>query len=629
MTEHNADSSQSSPAPPTEIPSQLGGVETSSNPRNGLFNSRISPMSLSSAFLASTAVFMASSVGLRWLTISLALLGLAVGLLGVLVYRGRDGNRSVFLSATGGVLSGAILLLALFLPSILNPFWTSDSPLSASDSNEYIVVPRNKTRGSGKPLAATDWVDASVDGIRQGDLFIQLQSAVAGRLPDKGTTTYLLVNLRLDQMKDGQSHRYERYIKGKLEPKLSDDSGREFAFLGDRIRKSPSKFDRLFLVDQLLVFELPPKAQFLNLVLPASVWGREGECRFRISEIVNEPPPDMAKLIADTKAMLRRPSPNPPERALGRSIFAKKCQECHTFFGSGGKTGPDLTASKRNDLDFLLTSIIDPSAVIEKKYQPTIVITTTGIVYNGIVQKEDADAITLLVPSRLVVVPRSEIEEMRISNVSLMPTDLLKDLTDFEIRSLIAYLSGTSQAAMLATPENVPHFFPPAEDLSNWHSNGPKWKVEKGVVLAPEPVEGKASQLIGDLHFVNDFHMTLRFNPGKDGRGAILIGDAGEADFSNAIRVELAGDEPLAIAGIAAKISRVESSAKAKSDLWNKLEIVILADHIDLKLNDKDAVSATGIVFPQRRVIAMEGPGDLKRDMRFRNLSIRLLGREN
>jgi hypothetical protein len=249
---------------------------TPSNPRDGLFNARISPLSLTSAFLASSAVFFASLVGIRWLTIALTILGLTVGLTGILAFRGRDSSRNRMLSGAGGVLCLAILLVALFVPTILNPFWRPDSLVSASESNEYFVVPRNKTRGPGRPMAATDWVEAAVDGVRQGDLFIQIQSAKTGRLPDKGTATFLIINLRIDQMKDGQAHHYERFVKDNREPKLTDELGREYAFAGDRIRKSPTKFDRLFMVDQLLVFELPPKSQFLNLVLPASVWGREG-----------------------------------------------------------------------------------------------------------------------------------------------------------------------------------------------------------------------------------------------------------------------------------------------------------------------------------------------------------------
>jgi putative heme-binding domain-containing protein len=550
---------------------------------------------------------------------------MALGIVGVLAYRSRESAGSRIASAIGGILSAAILVASLLAPAVLNPYWASE-PADATDPNACVVVARNKTRGEGRPLQADEWVDAIKEGIRQDDLFIQLQSIKTDRLPDKGATTFLLVNLRLDQMRDGRAIKYERFANDKHQPKLTDDSGREYAFLGERVRKAPSKLDRLFMADQLLVFEMPSQVQSLNLALPASAWGRQGTCRFHISEIVNEPPPDMAKQIADTKAMLRRPARIPPEPALGRVLFAKNCQECHTIFGVGGKTGPDLTKSKRNDPDFLLTSIINPSAVIEKKYQPTFVTTTSGVVYNGIIQKEDANAITLLVPSKLIVVPRDDIEEMRTSNVSIMPTDLLREFTEHDVRSLYAYLTGTSQTPMLATAENVSHFFPPAQDLSNWHANGSPWTVDRGILAAPEPVGGKASQLISDLHVGDDFIVTFRFNPGKDGRGAVLIGDAGKPDLSTAIRVELAAGEIPTIVGAGGNITRAEDPGMVKADSWSKLDIIVAADRIRVKINDEDAVSAAGITFPARRTIALEGSGAAQRDVRFRNLGMRLIG---
>ena len=61
----------------------------------------------------------------------------------------------------------------------------------------------------------------------------------------------------------------------------------------------------------------------------------------------------------------------PPDRSLGRAVFAKVCQQCHTLFGTGGQVGPDLTGSNRADLDYLLSNVLDPSALIGKDYQPT------------------------------------------------------------------------------------------------------------------------------------------------------------------------------------------------------------------------------------------------------------------
>ena len=67
----------------------------------------------------------------------------------------------------------------------------------------------------------------------------------------------------------------------------------------------------------------------------AEVWG-----------IVRTTPADRAKLIAEWKKKLDAPAP-PADLSLGRAMFAKTCQQCHTLFGVGGKVGPDITGSNR------------------------------------------------------------------------------------------------------------------------------------------------------------------------------------------------------------------------------------------------------------------------------------------
>jgi len=580
-------------------------------------SSRISPFGLAAAFLASSAVAVASMSSTRSITFALALAGVVIGVIGLIAASRRAST------AIGGLLCAAVLAVAWWSPAVLNPLWTSAAP-SPSDPNELVVTLRTKARGPGRPLQPNEWVDGAKEGLRQDDLFIQLQSVKADRLPDKGSTEFLLVNLRLDQLRDGRSMRFERFVKGKHDPKLTDDTGREYAFLGDRVRKSPSKLDRLFLVDQYLIFELPGKVQHLNLELPASAWGRAGVCRFRIDEIEREAAPVLAELIAKTKVMLKSPAATPPDRALGRALFQKNCFECHTFFGVGGKTGPDLTASKkRDDLDFVLTSIINPSAVIEKKYQPTLVVTTSGQVHNGIIQAQDNKSITILVPSKIIVVPRDDIEEMRESSVSLMPTDLLREFSEHDIRSLISYLTGKTQSPMLATPENVTHFFVPAPDMTNWHAVGPRWAIDKGILTSPEPAGGAAPRLVSDLLFGDDFQMSLRFQPGPQGQCALLIGDAGPPELANAIQIELAAGRHVSIR-VAGQKAPVESAETVKPDAWNKLEVTAAGNRVVVRLNDKEAASAA-FAFPQRRVLALEGSTKSGQEVLFRNMDLRLL----
>ena len=74
------------------------------------------------------------------------------------------------------------------------------------------------------------------------------------------------------------------------------------------------------------------------------------------------PRPTGPRLIAEYKAkLLAQARRRRPTSTLGRAVFAKTCQQCHTLFGTGGKVGPELTGSNRRDLDYVLSNVLDPS----------------------------------------------------------------------------------------------------------------------------------------------------------------------------------------------------------------------------------------------------------------------------
>jgi putative membrane-bound dehydrogenase-like protein len=132
----------------------------------------------------------------------------------------------------------------------------------------------------------------------------------------------------------------------------------------------------------------------------------------------------------------------------GRMLFTKTCASCHILFGEGAKVGPDITGSNRANLDYLLTNIVDPSAVLGKDYRMTILATTDGRVISGLIQKETDSAITLRTINDTVVVPKSDIEQQQLSTQSLMPERLLDSLQPEEVRDLIAYLGNPTQVAL-------------------------------------------------------------------------------------------------------------------------------------------------------------------------------------
>jgi putative heme-binding domain-containing protein len=157
---------------------------------------------------------------------------------------------------------------------------------------------------------------------------------------------------------------------------------------------------------------------------------------------------DRARLIARYKAMIMSKPTHGTDPALGRAIFAKVCQQCHTLFGVGRLVGPDLTGSNRADIDYLLSNVLDPSALIGKDYLAHVIATTDGRVLTGIIRAEDKDTITLVTANETIVLPKSDVDERKVSEQSMMPDDLWKALSEQEIRSLVSYLASPAQAAL-------------------------------------------------------------------------------------------------------------------------------------------------------------------------------------
>jgi len=176
----------------------------------------------------------------------------------------------------------------------------------------------------------------------------------------------------------------------------------------------------------------------------------------RINEVwgvVRDTAEDKARLIADYQKLLTARPSQAPDRSLGRAVFAKTCQQCHTLFDVGGNVGPELTGSNRANLDYLLSNVIDPSAVMVREYMPTIIETTDGRIITGIVRNRDTASISVSMPNETVILPRDEIASNERAEKSMMPDDLLKPLSEHEVRSLVAYLTSPEQVTL---PEGSP-----------------------------------------------------------------------------------------------------------------------------------------------------------------------------
>ena len=167
--------------------------------------------------------------------------------------------------------------------------------------------------------------------------------------------------------------------------------------------------------------------------------------------LARESQADKLAEIAKYKTMLQAKGAGNVGR--GRVVFSRICQQCHTLFDAGGKVGPELTGSNRADLDYVLQNVIDPNAIIPNDYRTSILETKDDRVITGIVTRQDANAVTIMVPGEEIVVPRNEINSLTQGEVSMMPEGLLQAISDGEVRDLIAYLKSPTQVPLPATAE--------------------------------------------------------------------------------------------------------------------------------------------------------------------------------
>ena len=136
----------------------------------------------------------------------------------------------------------------------------------------------------------------------------------------------------------------------------------------------------------------------------------------------------------------------------GRSAFRQLCAPCHRLYGEGSEVGPDLTGSGRGQLDYLLENLVDPSAVVPADYRMTVVTLRDGRVLNGLVRQPTERTITLHGPSEPVVLERTEILSMEVSDQSMMPEGMLESLAPDEARNLLAYLMHPQQVPLPPEP---------------------------------------------------------------------------------------------------------------------------------------------------------------------------------
>ncbi len=155
------------------------------------------------------------------------------------------------------------------------------------------------------------------------------------------------------------------------------------------------------------------------------------EARSKISRLWGRvSPPTPEERLAEVRRLNNDLRAEPGNAAKGHPLFTQHCATCHRLHGEGHAVGPDLTHANRGDRDYLLVQLVDPNAIIRKEYVTYIATTKDGRVLTGLLVEQNAGGVTLLAAkAEKLMIAASNLDELRESDASLMPENVLKKLT--------------------------------------------------------------------------------------------------------------------------------------------------------------------------------------------------------
>ncbi|MEM6691402.1 MAG: c-type cytochrome [Planctomycetota bacterium] len=171
--------------------------------------------------------------------------------------------------------------------------------------------------------------------------------------------------------------------------------------------------------------------------LLAEVWGA-----------VAETPQQLAAQIEELRLRLEPGTIANADLSVGRKLFSQACATCHKLYGEGQNIGPDLTGANRTNLSYLLENIVSPSSVVDASYRMTQVLTVDGQLVGGLKIRETEEVIEIRTAEKTITLPTDEVEVIRLTDQSPMPTGLLDPMTSDQVRDLIGYLMHSTQVAL-------------------------------------------------------------------------------------------------------------------------------------------------------------------------------------
>lgn len=137
-----------------------------------------------------------------------------------------------------------------------------------------------------------------------------------------------------------------------------------------------------------------------------------------------------------------------PQR--GRALFLDSkvlaCVNCHKLEGIGGAVGPDLTRVwETHSLEKIMESMIEPSKEIKEGYQSYVATTKKGLTYTGLKVVDTPTEIVLKdAQAKEIRIAKKDLDDLEPSKVSLMPDNVISQLSFEQFIDLVAFLKDRS-----------------------------------------------------------------------------------------------------------------------------------------------------------------------------------------
>ncbi len=196
----------------------------------------------------------------------------------------------------------------------------------------------------------------------------------------------------------------------------------------------------------LLLDEIEAGRASARLLLDRGIRNRvsrrqEPEIQQRVAKLTENVPSleeEIAGLIKQRREAFAK---NTPDADRGRAVFEKTCGVCHRVGDLGKQIGPELDGIGLRGADRLLEDILDPSRNVDQAYRTTVIKLVSGGMKTGLVKAEEGAVVTLAdAAGELIEIPKNEIEDRWVQNLSPMPSNIASELPEDDFLGLLAFL---------------------------------------------------------------------------------------------------------------------------------------------------------------------------------------------